>query len=184
MKVTGGFLRKDNMSLVRVLIISLCSAIFFPQISFALDVGDKAPNFSLPGSDGKTHNLGDHLGKNIVVVAWFPRAFSPGCTIECKSFAEYGHLLDELGVAYFMASTDRLNRVVKFAKAMEAEFPILSDPKKEVAERYGVLFFGITSKRETHYIGKDGDIIYIDKDVSPETAAQDIAQRIVSLQSL
>ena len=60
---------------------------------------------------------------------------------------------------------------------------IPSDSKKEIAKAYGVLFFGIQSKRETHYIGKNGDIIYIDKNVSPETAAQDIAQRIVSLQS-
>jgi peroxiredoxin Q/BCP len=169
----------------RVMLLPLFfSCLFFHlETSYAVSLGDKAPDFSLPGSDGKTHNLSDHLGKNIVVIAWFPRAFSPGCTMECKSFAEHGYLLDELGVAYFMASTDRLNRVVKFAKAMEAEFPILSDSKKEIAKAYSVLFFGIQSKRETHYIGKNGNIIYIDKNVSPETAAQDIAQRIVSLQS-
>ena len=53
-----------------------------------LAVGDPAPDFSLPGSDGKTHSMADYRGKQAVVIAWFPRAFTSGCTIECKSLAE------------------------------------------------------------------------------------------------
>ena len=60
-----------------------------------LKVGDKAPNFKLQGTDGKTHNLTDYAGKKAVVVAWFPAAFTQGCTIECKSLAEHDSKLDD-----------------------------------------------------------------------------------------
>lgn len=53
-----------------------------------LKVGDQAPDFSLQGSDGKTYKLSDFKGKQAVVIAWFPKAYTSGCTIECKSLAE------------------------------------------------------------------------------------------------
>src|SRR5262245_61555690 len=58
--------------------------------STELKVGDTAPDFSLQASDGKTYKLSDYKGKKAVVVAWFPKAFTQGCTIECKSLAENG----------------------------------------------------------------------------------------------
>src|SRR5215203_6814012 len=73
-----------------------------------LKVGDQAPDFSLPASDGKTYKLSDFKGKKAVVVAWFPKAFTQGCTIECKSLAENGDKIRMYDVAYFMASTDTL----------------------------------------------------------------------------
>jgi thioredoxin-dependent peroxiredoxin len=51
-----------------------------------LKVGDKAPDFTLKASDGKTYSLADFKGKKAVVIAWFPKAFTGGCTAECKSF--------------------------------------------------------------------------------------------------
>jgi thioredoxin-dependent peroxiredoxin len=57
-----------------------------------LKVGDMAPNFSLSASDGKTYTLADFKGNKAVVLAWFPKAFTQGCTIECKSLAENGEL--------------------------------------------------------------------------------------------
>src|ERR1044071_597351 len=71
-----------------------------------LKVGDKAPNFKLQGTDGKTHQLSDYVGKKAVVLAWFPAAFTRGCTIECKSLAEHGDLIKKYQVQYFMASGD------------------------------------------------------------------------------
>ena len=55
-----------------------------------LKVGDAAPDFSLPGSDGRTYKLTDYRGKQAVVLAWFPKAFTPGCTTECRIMAEHG----------------------------------------------------------------------------------------------
>jgi peroxiredoxin Q/BCP len=65
----------------------------FSSIALSLEVGDMAPDFSLQGTDGNTYSLEQFKGKQAIVVAWYPKAFTSGCTIECKSLAENGHLL-------------------------------------------------------------------------------------------
>src|SRR4029450_13764134 len=67
-----------------------------------LKVGDKAPNFNRQGSDGKTYSLADFAGKKAVVVAWFPAAFTKGCTVECKSLAMNGDKIRPHDGAYFV----------------------------------------------------------------------------------
>src|SRR6187399_1154003 len=122
-----------------------------PATAQELKVGDPAPDFTLQATDGKTYKLSDFKGKQAVVLAWFPKAFTQGCTIECKSLAENGDRIKKFDVTYFMASVDPLEDNIKFAKATsvtlgdkvvekkEADFPMLSDPTKEVATKYGVL---------------------------------------------
>src|SRR6188768_2752503 len=149
-----------------------------------LKVGDTAPDFSLQASDGKTYKLSDFKGKSAVVVAWFPKAFTQGCTIECKSLAEHGDLVKAFKVAYFMASVDPVegeqgNKA--FAETHKADFPLLSDPTKEVAAAYGVLSPRGFSMRWTFYIGADGKIAYIDKAVKPPTSAEDMAAKLGEL---
>src|SRR3989442_6035092 len=77
-----------------------------PAPAAELNVGDKAPAFKLAASDGKTYSLADFKGKKAVVLAWFPRAFTQGCTVECKSLAANGDKIRKYEVAYFMASVD------------------------------------------------------------------------------
>ena len=149
-----------------------------------LKVGDPAPDFSLPGTDGKTHKLSEYKGKEAVVLAWFPKAFTQGCTIECKSLAEHGDMIKKYKVQYFMASVDPLegdqgNQA--FAKAQNADFPLLSDPTKKTAEAYGVLNPKGMASRWTFYIGKDGKILAIDKAVKPATSAEDMAAKLGEL---
>jgi peroxiredoxin Q/BCP len=146
-----------------------------------LHVGDPAPPFALQGSDGKTYSLADFKGKKAVVVAWFPKAFTSGCTIECKSLAENGHLIRKYDVAYFMASVDPLADNKGFAEKEKADFPILSDPTKETAKAYGVLSERGFASRWTFYIDKDGRIAYIDKAVKPASSAEDMAARLATL---
>src|SRR6202140_5993216 len=69
-----------------------------------LKVGDQAPNFKLQATDGKTYQLSDFKGKQAVVLAWFPKAFTQGCTIECKSLAEHGDMIKKYNAQYFMIS--------------------------------------------------------------------------------
>ena len=153
-----------------------------------LKVGDMAPDFSLQGTDGKTHKLSEYRGKSAVVVAWFPKAFTQGCTIECKSLAENGHLIKKYDVTYFMASVDALDGAQgnkAFAEAHKADFPLLSDPTKETAKAYGVLADRGFANRWTFYIGKDGRIQAIDKDVASRlaTSAQDMAAKLGELKT-
>src|SRR5271165_7320817 len=88
-------------------------------------VGEQAPAFSLPGSDGKNYSLADYKGKSAVVLAWFPKAFTGGCTAECKSFAQGGNLLKGLNVAYFTASVDVPDKNKEFAESLNCDYPIL-----------------------------------------------------------
>lgn len=153
-----------------------------------LKVGDLAPNFSLPGSDGKTYTLADFKGRQAVALAWFPKAFTQGCTIECKSLAEHGDLIKKYDVTYFMASVDAVEGEKgskAFAETYKADFPLLGDPTKKTAEAYGVLRdFGngnTMAQRWTFYIGKDGKILAIDKAVKPATSAEDMAAKLGEL---
>jgi len=151
-----------------------------------LTVGDPAPDFALQASDGKTYRLSDFKDRQAVVIAWFPRAFTSGCTIECKSLADDGHLIEAFDVTYFMASVDPIEGDkgnAAFAKSQKARFPILSDPTKETARAYGVLALLGYSNRWTFYVAKDGTIAYIDKDVSSRLAssAADMAKKLDEL---
>jgi thioredoxin-dependent peroxiredoxin len=146
-----------------------------------LKVGDPAPNFTLKASDGKTYSLADFKGKRAIVIAWFPKAFTQGCTIECKSLAENGHLIKKYDVTYFMASVDPLEENTKFGAEHKADFPLLSDPDKTVATSYGVLNDRGMANRWTFYIGKDGRILAIDKAVKPATSAEDMAAKLKEL---
>jgi len=168
-------------SLVVALALSLAASAAFAQAPVELKVGDAAPNFTLQASDGKTYTLADFKGKQAVVIAWFPKAFTQGCTIECKSLAEKGHLIKGYQATYFMASVDPLEQNIKFGAEHKADFPLLSDPTKKTAEAYGVLnSMGIAS-RWTFYVGKDGKIQYIDKAVKPATSAEDMAAKLGEL---
>ena len=142
-----------------------------------LQVGDKAPHFNLESTAGGRYELGNRA----VVLAWFPKAFTKGCTIECKSLAENGHLIREFDVDYFMVSTDRVEDNAEFGAQNNADFPMLADPSKDVAEAYGVLHEAGFAMRHTFYIGADGTILAIDRAVKPATAAEDIAATLAEL---
>src|SRR5258707_2955606 len=136
-----------------------------------LKVGDKAPIFSLQASDGSSYSLADFKGKQAVVLAWFPKAYTRGCTIECKSLAENGHLIKAYDARYFMISVDTLDDNKGFAEKEKADFPLLSDPTKKTADAYGVLNQAGLANRWTFYISRDGTIAAIDKQVKPDTSA-------------
>ena len=153
------------------------------QTPTELQVGDAAPEFSLKGTDGKTHRLSDYRGK-AVVVAWFPKAFTSGCTIECKSLAQNGDRIRTFDAAYFMASVDPLEGPhgnQAFAESEDADFPMLSDPTREVATAYGVLGPRGFAQRWTFYIDRNGKIAHVEKAVKPATSAEDMVARLTEL---
>jgi len=148
----------------------------------ALAPGDAAPDFSLTGSDGKTYKLSDFKGKQAVVIAWFPKAFTGGCTAECKSMHDTGADIRKFDVAYFTASVDAAEQNRKFAESLHLDFPILSDPTYATAKAYGV--FNEERKianRWTFYIGKDGKILFVDSAVKPPSHGADIAAKLKEL---
>jgi peroxiredoxin Q/BCP len=83
-------------------------------------------------------------------------------------------------VAYFAASTDDAETNRKFAESLDLDYPILSDPDRKIAEAYGVLR-GEYATRHTIYIGADGKVLFVDREVSPRTAGDDVAARLEAL---
>ena len=176
---------------MKALILTTLCVIGFaamPASAGELKVGDQAPDFKLQATDGKTYTLSSFKGKQAVVLAWFPKAFTQGCTIECKSLAEHGDMIKKYNVTYFMASVDALDGEKgnkAFAAEHKADFPLLSDPTKETATAYGVLSERGFANRWTFYIGKDGKMQSIDKDVATRlaTSAEDMAAKLGQLKT-
>ena len=169
------------MAKLTMMVSALILMITTPVVVVALEPGDMAPNFTLQASDGNSYTLSDFRNKQAVVIAWFPRAYTSGCTIECKSLAENGHLIKKYDVTYFMASVDPLEDNIGFAQETKADFPLLSDPDKKIAKAYGVLHLLGFAKRHTFYIGKDGTVLKVDVDVTPATSARDMANTLGEL---
>lgn len=155
---------------------------FTPCFAEMPKVGEQAPDFEMEGTDGKTYQLADFVGKQAVIIAWYPRAFTGGCTKECKSFREAGEQLKKFNVAYFTASTDPVEKNTEFAKSLALDYPILSDPSGKAATAFGVLRpDGKAASRVTFIIGKDGKILAMENQVATETHAQDLAKMLNSL---
>jgi peroxiredoxin Q/BCP len=126
--------------------------------------------------------LSDFKGKKAVVLAWFPKAFTPGCTAECKSMKENSQALHHFDAAYFTVSVDPVDQNKKFSESLGLDFPILSDPTKETAKAYGVLNSERNvANRWTFYIGKDGKILAIDKAVNFKSHGTDVAEKLKEL---
>ena len=102
--------------------------------------------------------------------------------MECRSLRESGAAIREHEVALFAASVDRPDANRRFAASLELDYPILSDPGGETARAYGVArAFGLFASRHTFYIGADGRILFVDRDVSPSSAGPDLLARLEEL---
>ena len=175
---------KSLLSLVLGLVVIVAGGNVFAADA-PLKKGDAAPDFELKGSDGNTYKLAELLKTNkAVVVAWFPRAFTGGCTKECKSMKESSASLKGLDVAYFTASTDPVEGAKgnkAFAESLDLDYPILSDPDGSVAKAYGILKpDGKAANRVTFYI-VDGKVAHVDAAVKTETHGADIATKLKEL---
>lgn len=128
-----------------------------------LKVGDAAPDFSLRGTGGTNFKLSDNRGKN-VVLAFFPAAFSPGCSMQMPQIQSHKTEFDDADTLIFGVSVDNTWSLDAWIKQMGVEFPMLSDfhPHGGVAEKYGVLHPAGVAERALIGIDKDGIVRYID----------------------
>jgi peroxiredoxin Q/BCP len=147
----------------------------------ALEVGEKAPAFTLQGSDGKTYALADFVGKRGVVLAWFPKAFTSGCTAELEDLRDNADAIAAYDAGVFMVSLDPPEQNAAFAKSVDAKQLLLSDPEGSVAAAFGVGGLGTYAKRWTFYVDKEGVVRAIDTEVATDTAGADIARKLGEL---
>lgn len=147
-----------------------------------LVVGEPAPAFSLVGTDGKTYTNQTFQGRQAVVIAWFPKAFTGGCTKECQSFQTQGKALAQYEAAYFTASCDPVETNKEFAKRLGLDYVILSDPERKSAAAFGCLHAAReVALRRTYIIGKDGKLLHVDDAVKPVTHAEQVVAKLKEL---
>lgn len=149
----------------------------------AVSSGSPAPDWTLQGSDGKTYTSSALKGKRGYVLAWFPKAFTGGCTAELESLRDAQAQLAGFDADVFMVSFDAPEKNADFAKSLKANLVLLSDTKGDAASAFDVSNLGgMYAKRWTFYVDKDGVIRFVDKNVNTATAGADIAKKLAELE--
>ena len=149
----------------------------------AITEGVAAPDFTMRTGDGKTANLSDLRGKKDVVVYFYPKDFTPGCTMEATEFSrDYGKFKDA-GIEIVGVSPDSDESHKKFREKMGIPYPLVADTEKDVSKRYGV--YGLKSfmgreymgvNRSTFLIDKSGKIVRIFNKVKPAGHSKEVLQ--------
>ncbi len=151
-----------------------------------LNVGDKAPDFTLLDKEGNSISLSDFAGKRIVLY-FFPRDNTPGCTRQACAFAQSYEEFKSIDAIVIGVSKDSVASHVKFAEKYELPFILLSDPNHEVIEafgawqekkNYGKVSFGTV--RSTFVISPEGVIEKVMPKVKPDTNAAEILEYLKS----
>ena len=132
--------------------------------AMAIEVGKQAPAFALESSEGGKVKLSDLAGK-VVVLYFYPRDNTPGCTVEAEGFRDAVPALKKLGAVVLGVSKDSIASHCKFRDKYKLSFPLLSDPDGATLEAYGAwgdkVLYGKKSKgiiRSTVLIGPDGKV--------------------------
>ena len=149
-----------------------------------LNVGDRAPEFTLKDKDGNEVSLSDFIGKRVVLY-FYPKDNTPGCTRQACAFAGAYEEFKNKGVEVIGISRDSISSHLKFAEKHNLPFVLLSDPELEAIQSYGVwqekklygkLSFGVV--RTTFIIDENGIVEKIMPKVKPDTNAEEILKFI------
>ena len=147
-----------------------------------LDVGMKAPDFCLTDQNGDQHRLSDYLGRKVVLY-FYPRDNTPGCTRQACAFAGSYAAFRELDAVVIGVSKDSAASHAKFAQKYELPFVLLSDPELQAIQAYGVWqekkLYGKVSMgvvRSTFIIDRQGMIEKVMPKVKPDTNAAEILE--------
>lgn len=145
-----------------------------------MNINDKAPAFTLPNENGDAMSLADLKG-NVVVLFFYPRADTPGCTIEAQGFRDTYKQIQKTGAVLLGISPDTPKAQKKFQEKFDLPFPLLADAEKKVAELFGVMkeknmygkkVWGVA--RTTFVIGPNGKIQHIFEKVKPDGHAEEV----------
>jgi peroxiredoxin Q/BCP len=138
-----------------------------------LKVGDTAPDFSAPSSGGTTVHLKEAVGKTPIVVYFYPKDDTPGCTKEACGLRDNFAAFRALNATIYGISYDSVDSHKEFAKKHQLPFLLLSDTDKRIAKSYGADGL-LLPKRMTFVIGLDGKIAWINPSVSPQTHSAEL----------
>jgi len=129
----------------------------------ALKVGDKIPHFTAKDSQGKDFDSQDFVGQKPLVIYFYPKDNTPGCTAQACSFRDQYEDFTDLGAEVIGISSDSSTSHEKFAAQYKLPFILLSDSDKTIRKLFGVQndYFGLISGRTTYVADKSGIIVYI-----------------------
>ena len=139
-------------------------------------IGNLAPSFSTFDQDGNKVNIRDFRDKKNVVLYFYPKAMTPGCTVQACGIRDFKNEFKKAKTVVLGISPDMPARLTKFIEKQNLNFDLLSDPENEIAKKYGVWglkkfmgreFMGIL--RTTFVIGKDGKLKHIMDKVNTKT---------------
>lgn len=143
-------------------------------------VGDKAPDFTLPDQSGAMVNLRDYVGSKIIVLYFYPKDFSRGCTAEACAFRDNYDVFVEAGAQVLGISSQSVDSHNRFALVNKLPFVLLSDESGQVRKLYGVpLTLGILSGRVTYIIDRKGIVRHVFSSQLNATKHVEEALRIV-----
>jgi peroxiredoxin Q/BCP len=154
---------KGRMKFTHILTAAvLAGALLIARGAATPKVGDKAPDFEAKDQDGKTVKLSDFAGKQAVLLYFYPRDETPGCTKEACGFRDRLDDLKKKGVAVLGVSRDDADSHKKFITKEKLNFPLLVDTDGKLTETYGAGMEGrLLARRISFLIGKDGKIAHV-----------------------
>jgi thioredoxin-dependent peroxiredoxin len=151
-----------------------------------IEPGQEAPDFTLPDQDGEPVTL-SALGGSPVVLYFYPKADTPGCTTQACGIRDRRADYERVGARVIGVSPDPATRLRKFADKYDLEFTLLADADHEVAELYGVwvekkmygrTFMGV--QRATFVIAPDGKVVHVLPKVSPKTHDDEVLEALAA----
>jgi peroxiredoxin Q/BCP len=149
-----------------------------------VEIGAKAPDFTLADQDGNPHKLSDYRGKPVVLY-FYPKDDTTGCTKEACSFRDSFADFKKAGIEVLGVSTDDSASHTRFRKKYNLPFTLLADTDKRVVRDYGVWveklnygkkYWGVA--RMTFLIDKNGDIIHVFEKVKPDEHAREVLEKL------
>lgn len=146
----------------------------------ALGVGDPAPSFKLEASDGKTYSLDQFHGKSWVVLNFFPKPFTSGCTTQLCNLRDQAEKLAPYRAFILAADTSSLEVNRDFAAKEGYRFPLLADTDQSLARDYGVLMPGGVAARRTFVIDPEG-VVRASFDATPARATDQVVEALEAL---
>jgi peroxiredoxin Q/BCP len=144
-----------------------------------LKVGTLAPDFSSVDQMGREVKLSQYRGSPVVLY-FYPRDDTPGCTTEACNFRDNSAEFDKRGVKVLGVSVDSPQSHKKFQEKYGLNFTLVADNSKEVSEKYGVLG-GSTARRVTYIIDRDGKVAHVYSKVTPKDHATEVLSRMQEL---
>ena len=148
-----------------------------------VDAGSKAPNFTLPSQSGEMVSLEDYIGTKPVVLFFYPKDDTPGCTKEACAFRDDYDQFEKLDAEVIGISADSVESHRRFAKKHDLPFTLLSDEGRKVRRLYGVPnTFGLFPGRVTYVIDEEGVVRHIFS--SQLGVEQHVAEALKALQSI